>query len=152
MDKKIKTVNDYNVKFNAIAGDVGFTNIQSNSEAMHPYIKGLCNNFMRHILKLKPALTTLKEFQDEALRVDNIEQSMQQLVEGFRDRVRDPNAMDVDTINTRLQQQQHNRASNRNDARRTGKCFNCQKFGHLARNCPTPCQNNQHQGGNQQQC
>lgn len=146
MDKKTKTVNDYNVKFNSIAGDAGFSNINTNPEAMRLYIKGLREDLIRHVLRLKPALTALKEFQDEALRVDNVEQSMQRLVEGLRNRGRDPNAMDVDAIDTRPQQ----RGQGRNDARRTGKCFNCQGFGHIARNCPTPRQNNQRLPGNQQ--
>lgn len=136
-------------RFNTLAKDAEFTTLDTNHEAIRLYLKGLREDLLRDLVRTK-TYTKLSEWQAEALCIDNLKQGLQRLISGTRFRntkTRDPDAMDVDAIDTRPQRFGGQQVRpNLEDARRTGKCFNCGGQGHLARNCPSPKRNTQKPG------
>ena len=132
------SVNDYNVEFNALAKEAGM-HTQTDKSTIRMYTKGLKKELALTIIRRDKIPGTLQEWQDAALKIDNAEQEWERIAKGVpskssnsssrpaRAPARDPDAMDVDAIS-------------REDARRSGLCFNCGGKGHLVKDCPSPKQ------------
>jgi hypothetical protein len=140
------TIEDHIAKFKML---VTKSELADTSPAVIDYFRETLQiPLQRRLLSLEKPPTTLKEWYEWALRLDNNFRRMQRILGrnnpgkddrgknnkkeeprrrwNFQSQRRDPDAMDVDMLTT----EQHD------EMMRKGLCFGCGKPGHIGKNCP----------------
>lgn len=143
-----KSIEEHNIAFRLLCGKAGIATTPESPLLIEIYRQSLNPGVLSKIFSLESVPTTIETWMSKAATIDNHWRQKQRILgkvlpkktqtQGGRrfnfgqyasqNSRRDPNAMDIDAVNT----------SRTPDWHKTAKCYNCQRTGHIAKNCKDP--------------